>query len=468
MPRANSLLVILTLLFFSGPAENSWAGPGPVMITGGKGNKPLPDPGWPKGAADVFNWKTRIAWWEGPPFGGGQWHSECKGSKQELERLLELFAKIDLPKKQVLVKDGIGYSFWLDPNQTKRADRETKIDWEFTIWQTDRWKMQQGLPAELRAVSSQDEHPPAILTVYGASIRWNEVTIPEGIEVIDNRLEAHGFKLADGRVLEGTVSNETGEPLAAKVLVQRVQPRETGGYEYTDLNALETDQNGHWVVKDFGTERCRILVSAPGYASRILGYVKYDRQPGWTRWDTQLRTSTQLRGSVVNADGQPLSDAKVYLTSVTVDEQRYELAGGPLVELSDGEFTLDGLPQASKIGLRATLAGHIMARQEVQLPSDGVELKLTPAGSLTVNVEFDQPPPTRYVIQLEPEGGNAVGKWGGSANIDEERSYTFQNIPPGTYVLTGKPNPGSVRETTEPLTIKIRGGDNQKVTLKAK
>ena len=59
-----------------------------ALITGGEGNSPLSDPGWPAGAAAIFNHPGRIAWWEGPPFGGGQWHAECRGDAQALRRLL--------------------------------------------------------------------------------------------------------------------------------------------------------------------------------------------------------------------------------------------------------------------------------------------------------------------------------------------------------------------------------------------
>src|SRR5258707_12429991 len=55
-----------------------------ALITGGEGNAPLNDPGWPKGAITLFNVTARIAWWEGPPFGGGQWHPQCPGESQAL------------------------------------------------------------------------------------------------------------------------------------------------------------------------------------------------------------------------------------------------------------------------------------------------------------------------------------------------------------------------------------------------
>jgi hypothetical protein len=37
-----------------------------ALITGGTGNEPIDDPGWPAGAETVFNHEGRVAWWEGP------------------------------------------------------------------------------------------------------------------------------------------------------------------------------------------------------------------------------------------------------------------------------------------------------------------------------------------------------------------------------------------------------------------
>ena len=87
-----------------------------ALITGGEGNKPISDPGWPKGAAAIFNHPSRIAWWEGPPFGGGQWHSESRGDARTLTAILTAFSKMDAKTKRVVVHDGVGQSFWIsDP-----------------------------------------------------------------------------------------------------------------------------------------------------------------------------------------------------------------------------------------------------------------------------------------------------------------------------------------------------------------
>src|SRR5262245_43601476 len=86
-----------------------------ALIMGGVGNTPIRDPGWPQGAAAVFNVPSRIAYWEGPPFGGGQWHAECRGDAKTLNDVLADFAKIDVKNKRIVVHDGVGHSFWLAP-----------------------------------------------------------------------------------------------------------------------------------------------------------------------------------------------------------------------------------------------------------------------------------------------------------------------------------------------------------------
>lgn len=52
--------------------------------------------------------------------------------------------------------------------------------------------------------------------------------IPDGLDVVDRRLVSHGFKLTDGNVIEGTVTDlTTGKPLAAmmQLLDNHVQYR---------------------------------------------------------------------------------------------------------------------------------------------------------------------------------------------------------------------------------------------------
>lgn len=442
-----------------------------AMITGGKGNKPLRDPGWPKGAAEVFNWKTRIAYWEGPPFGGGQWHAESKGDADEVNKVLQAFAAIESEKKRVILKDGIGFSFWLDPNGKKRGDRSTKIDWEFTVWVNKSWEFQKTLSPDLSAIGKGADSPVPQLTIYTASVNWSELKIPEGIEVDDRTLEGHGYERTDGRVIEGVVRDAaTKQPILAVIEVQTVEPKKTGGYAHNSLMTIKSDADGKWVVKNFPDKWCRLIATAEGYAPRIFHYCKYDSQPGWESKSTSLAQEVVIVGKIVDDAGNGLSDAKIILRDVVAaDGERYELLSSRREIGEGGEFRIEGIP-AGKCRLTAYKDGYYGGLGvEVETPKSDCLLKLSQAGSLRVKVDFaGKPPKTKYLVNISPVGGDKVGSWGGSGNIDDSHETSFQNIPPGEYILYGRPNPGSDSEKTKEVKIKIEGGEKQEITLKAR
>src|SRR4051812_44640198 len=118
--KRSLLLAALSLAYCPHPAF--------ALITGGEGNEPLHDPGWPAGVAIVFNQPTRIAYWEGPPFGGGQYHAEFRGNAQSLNTALAYFAKVDAKTKRLIVRDGVGSSFWLNPNHELAKAGLAQID----------------------------------------------------------------------------------------------------------------------------------------------------------------------------------------------------------------------------------------------------------------------------------------------------------------------------------------------------
>lgn len=66
---------------------------------------------------------------------------------------------------------------------------------------------------------------------------------------------------------------------------------------------------------------------------------------------------------------------------------------------------------------------------------------------------------------MVPEGGEAVGKWSGSGKIGENNQIVFEHIPPGTYLLSGRPNPSSASQRTQPRKITLEGGQAVDVSL---
>ena len=249
-----------------------------ALITGGEGNKPITDPGWPAGAAAIFNHTGRIAWWEGPPFGGGQWHAECRGDAKALNAVLADFARMDAKIKRVVVHDGTGHSFWLAPNREQEKLEAAKIDWVFMVWQPASWERLRKLPADLNPTELADTAPPSQIDVYTAGINWADVTVPQGIEVIDQRLVAHGFTAEDGVVLEGKVTDlATRQPIAATMRLQRVEPQEKGGYRYPVVAEAKADAQGHWVLKKAPAGWVRVVIEADGFVPRVAGYAQVRR-----------------------------------------------------------------------------------------------------------------------------------------------------------------------------------------------
>ena len=62
-----------------------------LIMVGGK--EPVSDHNWPAGSLDVANHKSRLIWYEGPPFGGGEYTFVYRGDTATLNELLARFAQ---------------------------------------------------------------------------------------------------------------------------------------------------------------------------------------------------------------------------------------------------------------------------------------------------------------------------------------------------------------------------------------
>src|SRR5258708_32801799 len=75
------------------------------------------------------------------------------------------------------------------------------------VWKPANWQRLRKLPADLNPTDAKDAEggPPSQIDVYtGGNIKWADVIVPKGLQIVDQRLEAHGFTPADGIGLAGT------------------------------------------------------------------------------------------------------------------------------------------------------------------------------------------------------------------------------------------------------------------------
>jgi protocatechuate 3,4-dioxygenase beta subunit len=445
---------------------------------GGEGNKPIRDPGWPKGAAAIFNTQARIAWWEGPPLGGGQWHAECRGDAKTFNAILAEFAKLEAPGKRLLVHDGVTHSFWLNPNREPAKRDGARVDWIFMVWQPSHHARIGPLlrRAGSGATPAGGQDPAAQIDLYiGGNVPWAEVVVPKGLEVRDERMESHGFLASDGCVLEGNVIDlATGKPLVANVRLERLEAQPQGGYRYPTAAEAKTDSQGHWTCKKAPEGHHRLVVEADGFAPRVIGYVQIDDQPRWQSFDTSslVRPAT-VTGRVTDDAGRPLEGVDVRITGV-VDEGggRYDSPqdDASLKTDAEGRFRTVRVPTGeATVWIHKSGFCRPGLGLTIKLPSQDVALQMIKAARLRVTVEFpvfDRP--KAYIVQIEPEGGSRVGSWGGSGNIDDKDQITFNDVPPGRYVLRGQPNPSSADQHSESVTVELKGGETTDLTLPAK
>jgi hypothetical protein len=445
-----------------------------ALIEGGEGNKPLTDRGWPKGAAVLINKEARIAYWVGPPFGGGQWHAECRGNALVLSGVLADFAALDVKSKRVVLHDGVGQSFWLNPNNEPGKHEAAKMDWVVMIWEPESWKRLRNLPADLNPTDPGADGPPAQIDVYtGGNIKWADVVVPKGLTIVDQRLEAHGFTPADGVVLEGKVTElENKKPVAAKVRLERVDPEPKGGYRHPKVLDTAADGDGRWVLKRVPEGWYRVVVEAPGFVPRVAGYAKFDDQPRWQAFDSGLARAASVVGRITDNAGQPLADVEVRLSDVTASGGRYESPHGySVLTDKDGRFRAERVP-VGKATIWVYKSGYCRPGlgQPITTPATDVELKMLKSARVVVTVDFTgtQRPKGGYLVRIVPDGGEKVGTYGGSGNIDAKNQMTFTDVPPGHYIFSGQPNPGSADQQTDPVAVVLVGGETAKIVLSAK
>jgi len=442
-------------------------------IEGGEGNESLSDGRMPKGAGAIINHLDRIAWWEGD---GGPFHAEGLSDTLAMNEIVTAFGKFDVKTRRIVVHDGIGQSYWLNMQQSEMKEA-AKIDWTFLVWPEGKWENSRWMFSRRKEPPREKPDLPAQIDVYTANIRWADVIVPAGIQVIDERLEAHGFKAADGIVIGGHVKELVdGQPMVATVHAQRIETKKGQGYVYTDLAQSKSDSAGKWVLKNLPPAWIRIVVEADGFVPRVVGYAHCFDQPQWHSFDAGLIRAISLSGRVTDQSGTPLADVDVRLDDVIVakgDEtgDRYESPSNFRFKTdADGRFHSNQV-LAGKATVWLHKSGYSMGGlgRSVTLPTKELELQLMKAGSIRVTVDFNgQKRPKEYMVELEPEGGNAVRKYGGSATIDAKNVFTFENVPPGKYVVKGHPNPSTEQEVTEALEIDLQGSNAVNVTIKAK
>jgi hypothetical protein len=110
---------------------------------------------------------------------------------------------------------------------------------------------------------------------------------------------------------------------------------------------------------------------------------------------------------------------------------------------------------------------HNFMQELYDVPAEGLRLQAVRTGIVRVKVvdADDKPVTSNFIISIEPEGGSRVGTWGGSANVQENGTFTFQGVPPGRYRISGHPNPQSGKYQADEKWVDVASAKTVEVQI---
>ena len=205
---------------------------------------------------------------------------------------------------------------------------------------------------------------------------------------------------------------------------------------------------------------------------RIAGYVRLAQEPSWQSYESGLSHPASVSGRVTDDADQGLAGVEGRLDNVaSASGETYESPGAYSFKTdAQGRFQVDSVPAGSAT-VWVQKSGYYRpgSGQAIKLPATGVAITMMKSARIIITVDFaGASRPQGYIVEMTPEGGNAVGKWGGSGNIDAGNQIMFRDVPPGRYVIQGRPNPSSGNDHSKPLAIELKGGQASRITISAK
>lgn len=437
-----------------------------ALIMTGQGNKPVHDPGWPEGALAVANFESRVGWWEGPPYGGGEWQFLYRGDTEAFTEALAAFAAIRAPALDLVIHDG--------PHENGML--KEKVDWSFTVWVPANWHRLYNNPKTVFSANSPNFRQPVAaprLQVYvgGGGVDWSKVEPPANIRVRDERASAFGVDLSGGSVIQAEFYDmNSGKPVSgARLIAEKVswQAGANPHWSKEPLADVVSGADGRVRLERIPSDTIRVSVTAEGYAPRRLTQRAHAR-PQLLKFTVELAKAASIRGLVVDTDGQPIKGAKVRTKTEMAsnglgydDGRHYEPTDTWSVETDDaGRFELTGLP-VGYAQLFVTASGYSFNDSFTihNVPATNITLRLGRAGGMLVKVvDKDGKPLSRFeghelLVEVAPKDGLKPGSWGGSAQVKDDGTVASVNVPPGEYRVTSRPNPSSSNRQYAPEQI---------------
>jgi hypothetical protein len=463
-----------------------------LIMVGGK--DPVTDKNWPAGSVEVANQKSRQSWYEGPPFGGGQWTFIYRGDSKSFNDVLSKFAQIKAPDLMVVIHPGPSEN--PVAAQDEIAKGAARMDWSFNVWTPENfYHLFAGTTGVFGAEQPEfrAEISPPRLDVYvgEGGVNWDAVQVPTGVRVVDERAASHGYTPQDGSILAGVAYDMlTSKPVGAvEVVIARYEKKPakpapaTGGDSdgkielkttdvmgWTEVASAVGDADGRFELKKIPPGSYQAILKCVGYAPRVLGYVSGD-QAAFQFHTVRMSPAVEQSGRVIDGSGKPLTGVKVRVdTTLAIDGRGYPTSRTNELQevLSDneGRFTLVGLPRGQAMLTAWGSNLHQVDMLKVHpIPSEPITLTMNGTGTIRGKLLGTNGKPKGGDVSVWPEGGSHIGTWGGSTSVPDTGEFVFETVPPGKYFISADPA-AQFRKNPKATLIEVKAGEVVTLDLK--
>ncbi len=436
--RFVSVLIVVAFLGAPHPAQG--------MITTGKGNEPVHDPGWPAGALAVANLETRVGWEEGPPFGGGDWTFYYCGDTAKFQNALNAFSTINAEHLEVVLHEGRGKNSIIELNG---------YDWSFDVWVPEKWEHLYNNPDSFDPDSFDMDGPvPAPrmeVWLWEDGPDWSKIEVPANMSVRDQRATSNGFPPGSGSVIRATITDYQGKPIPGSTL--RIMA--TGDDSQVHME-VTVESQGEAIATGVQAGSYHVFATAPGYAPRFLGYSSCSVND-YLVFVGRLAPEVSLAGTVVDENGHPLGNVKVWpLGFKGPDGLGYPMYSmtEKLTAMTDdqGHFELSGVP-VGKLLLQCDIAGYKYRwdpKEPLEIRKEGLPdgsecvLRMTPTGTVRIQLVNVQGNPVtiqdskKIRIYIQEADRFGAGCWNGESTADTNGVCEFKEIPSGRYRFSSR------------------------------
>jgi hypothetical protein len=395
---------------------------------------------------DVANLPSRIGWWEGPPFGGGEWHFEYRGGSAEFQQAIDAFGKIKAPVLDLFVHDGTRNSFVFDPNHETATNN---VDWSFTVWVPTAWQTLYGPGKPI--LFSDDPNagkpmPAPRLDLYlggNAPVTFDKLRLPANVQLHDQRASTAGVDITAGTVLRVRMSDlRSGLPLPGGQVI--VTGRNEKGQYDAPVSSAQSDTDGVTLLTAIPAGTYQISAGAPGYVEAVIGYGDYS-EARLEKFEVALAEAGSVSGRVIDEKGIGVPELRVQAanTLIAMDVPYRALHKPETVTDAAGRFTLDGLPVGLvQIWIQSTDYFHTDMFAYHKVPATDITIPVRPCGSLLVRIvdadgngiqKWNEQP---IQVSVERTAGAVRGSWGGGADVESDGTYLFRGVHPDTYTVS--------------------------------